>query len=166
MSPVSEIVAPATIEVRRATPADRETLLAFYESFEPRPASLGLPPAHNLEAWLDRLAPQPNFLVLIEGRVAGHAALYRQNGKGEVAVFIHQDFRGQGLGRKLLLEIIEEARRRGLHRIWGVTEGDNFPMLRLAYSLGFVRGDSPYEFYLDLEQANLPVTAVEHPAER
>jgi GNAT superfamily N-acetyltransferase len=164
MSSITEVAAPAGLEVRRATPADRDTLLAFYSSFEPRPASLGLPPAHNLETWLDRIAPQPNFLALVEGRLVGHALLYPQNSKGEVAVFIHQEFRGRGLGRKLLLEVIAEGRRRGLHRIWGVTEADNFPMLRLAYSLGFVRGEEPYEFYLDLEKADLDVAANQRPA--
>jgi ribosomal protein S18 acetylase RimI-like enzyme len=164
MSFASEIAAPPSIEVRCATPEDREHLLAFYGNFEPRPASLGLPPVYNLEVWLDRLAPQPNFLAFVEGRLAGHAVLYPQNSKGEVAVFIHQDYRGRGLGRRLLLEVIREGRRRGLHRVWGVTEADNFPMLRLASSLGFVKGESRYEFYLDLEEADLPSAAGERAA--
>ncbi len=164
MNSVSEIGAPAGVEVRRATLADRESLLAFYSSFEPRPASLGLPPVHALETWLERLAPQPNFLAFVGGHLAGHAVLYPQNSKAEVAVFIHQDYRSRGLGRRLLLEAIEEARRRGLHRLWGVTEADNFPMLHLAYSLGFVKGEAPYEFYLDLEPAQLPIGSAKTPA--
>jgi len=152
MTATVEVRTAAGAELRRARPADRDLLLAFYSAFEPRPASLGLPPAHNLEAWIDRLAPQPSFLAFHGGYLAGHAILYPENGTAEVAVFIHQDYRCRGIGRKLLLEVIEEARRRGLRRIWGATELDNFPMLRLAYSLGFVREEGSYKFLLDLTQ--------------
>jgi GNAT superfamily N-acetyltransferase len=164
MSAGVQIAPHAGLEIRRAAPGDRDILVAFYTGFEPRPASLGLPPAHDLETWIARLAPQPNFLALVDGRLAGHCILYPEDGTAEVAVFIHQDFRGQGLGRKLLLEAIGEARRRGLDRIWGVCELDNFPMLRLAYALGFVKGEDPYEFHLDLGDAEPPAGTREKPA--
>jgi acetyltransferase len=69
---------------------------------------------------------------------------------GEVAVFVHQDFRSCGLGRQLLEALIREARRMGLRRVWGMTELDNVPMLRLARSLGFVTAEDPREFFLEL----------------
>jgi GNAT superfamily N-acetyltransferase len=166
MSAGVQIAPPTGLEIRRATPGDRDALLAFYTAFEPRPASLGLPPAHDLETWIARLAPQPNFLAFVDGSLAGHSILYPEDGTAEVAVFIHQEFRGRGLGRKLLLAAIEEARRRGIRRIWGVSELDNFAMLRLAYSLGFVKGEDPYEFRLDLGEAEPAVTTTEAPASR
>ncbi len=63
-------------EVRRATWADREALLAMYRSFEPKAAALGLPPRKEPERWLDRLAPYRNFVVFVEGRLAGHAVQF------------------------------------------------------------------------------------------
>jgi acetyltransferase len=82
--------------------------------------------------------------------VIGHAALCDDGESGEVAVFVHQNYRGKKLGKRLLSELIQEANRKGLKRIWGMTELDNVPMLRLAYSLGFMRGEDPREFFLHL----------------
>jgi len=143
-------------KLRRATPADRGALVAMYLSFEPKGAGLGLPPREHPEQWLDALATHPNFLVEAEGRVVGHAALCLDGDSGEVAVFVHQDYRGRGLGKRLLGELINEARRLGLRRVWGMTELANLAMFRLAWSFGFVPGEDPYEFYLDLEEQTLP----------
>jgi L-amino acid N-acyltransferase YncA len=63
---------------------------------------------------------------------------------------VHQDYRGCGLGKLLLSELVSEARRQGLHRVWGTSELDNVPMLRLARSLGFLPGADPQEFCLQL----------------
>jgi phosphinothricin acetyltransferase len=68
----------------------------------------------------------------------------------EVAVFVHQDHRGRGLGKVLLNALVEEARRLGLRHVWGTTNWENVPMLRLAHSLGFVTGADPEVFTLDL----------------
>ncbi len=141
-----------SVELRRATPEDREALLAMYRSFEPKAAAMGLPPRKDLEKWLESLAACSNFVVVVEGLLVGHGALCTEAGSGEVAVFIHQDHRSRGLGKLLLGEMVNEARRLGLRRIWGIAELDNLPMLRLAHSLGFTRGEEPGEFHIDLSQ--------------
>lgn len=140
-------------ELRAATPADRPALLAMYTTFEPRPGSLGLPPRYGLEQWLDRIQPFPNLLLWDRDRVVGHGILCPQDDAAEVAVFIHQEYRSRGLGTLLLSELVQQARRMGLRRVWGMTELDNVPMLRLARSLGFVSADDPRQFYLDLDDA-------------
>ncbi len=138
------------LALRRVTPADREALVKMYLSFEPKGACLGLPPREDPGSWLDRLSAYPNFLLEAPGRIVGHAVLCTDGDSAEVAVFVHQDFRGRGLGKRLLHEVVVEARRRRLRRVWGVTEPDNIPMLRLANSLGFAPGENLNEFYLDL----------------
>jgi len=138
---------PAPV-IRRARPEDRGALFAFYETFEPKGACLGLPPREDPNPWLLRLAPFSNFLVELEGKLVAHGALCNENGSGEVVVFVHQDYRGCGLGKLLLSELVAEARRLGLKRVWGMTELENVPMLRLARSLGFVPGEDPQEFCL------------------
>lgn len=139
------------LELRRAAGADREALLAMYESFEPKRACLGLPPAKNVDVWIDGLAEFPNFIVLDGKRVAGHAVLCAEGKTGEIAVFVHQDYRQRGLGKLLVRTLVETAHSLGLRRIWGTTNLDNVPMLRLARSQGFVSGTDPREFHLDLE---------------
>lgn len=138
------------IVVRRARLDDRAAIRQFYEAFEPKAACLGLPPREDPTPWLDRLAPYSNFLVEVNGRLVAHGALCNDAQKGEVAVFVHQDFRNRRFGKLLLAALVEEGRRLGLRRVWGMTDLDNIPMLRLAQSLGFLSAEDPMEFYLEL----------------
>jgi L-amino acid N-acyltransferase YncA len=140
-----------TVKLRPAESQDREALVEMYQTFEPKGASLGLPPRINQDAWLARLACHFNFVLELEGRLVGHGVLCAEDSSAEVAVFIHQEYRGAGLGKLLLAHMVEEARRLGFRRVWGVTELDNVPMLRLAHSLGFRRGEDPGEFSIELQ---------------
>ena len=144
-----ETSSPA-LSLRLATHDDRGALIAMYLSFEPKGACLGLPPRKEPHFWLDNISAFPNYVVISNGHVVAHAALCDDGESGEVAVFVHQDFRGKKLGKRLLVELIAEARRKGLKKIWGMTELDNVPMLRLARSLGFSPGADPREFFLTL----------------
>lgn len=144
-----ETTGPA-FTLRLATPDDRAALLAMYLSFEPKGACLGLPPRKEPQLWLQNLSVFPNFVVVLGERIIAHAALCDAGQSAEVAVFVHQDFRGKKLGKRLLVQLVEEARRKNLKRIWGTTELDNVPMLRLARSLGFSPGADPREFFLIL----------------
>jgi GNAT superfamily N-acetyltransferase len=152
-----ETIAAAALEtsslalsLRLATHDDRGALIAMYLSFEPKGACLGLPPRKEPQFWLENLSAFPNFVVVAGDRIIAHAALCDDGLSAEVAVFVHQDFRGKKLGKRLLVELIAEARRKGLKKIWGMTELDNVPMLRLARSLGFSPGRDPREFFLTL----------------
>lgn len=143
-------VATPRVVLRRATSEDRPALLAMYADFEPKAACLGLPPREHAGIWLDVLQPYPNFVIEVDGRMVAHGALCHDAQSGEVAVFVHQDYRGAGLGKKTLAALIEEGRRLNLRRVWGVTELDNVAMLRLAHMLGFTSQDDPAEFSLEL----------------
>ncbi|PVZ82704.1 protein acetyltransferase [Serratia sp. S1B] len=56
----------------------------------------------------------------------------------EFAVLVRSDLKGLGLGRKLLVKMIEYARARGLTRLTGMTMPNNRGMVTLAQKLGFV----------------------------
>lgn len=144
-------VGQEAIQVERATPADRAALVEMYVNFDTKGAALGLPPRKDPHAWLESLSQYPNFVVKVEGRVAGHGALCTEGDTGEAVVFVHQEWRGREIGKLLLLELIAEGRRQGLRRVWGMAAPDNFVMLRLADSLGFVPGGDPGVFRLDLK---------------
>jgi GNAT superfamily N-acetyltransferase len=135
---VAAVVAKETgILIRPLTIEDRTALLAMYEEFEPKGAADGLPPAHHPEIWLDRVADSPNLIALVDDRIVGHAILCPEGTSGELAVFVHQNYRNQGIGRRLLTGMMEEAGRRGLQRVWGTTEPDNIGMIRLTGEMGF-----------------------------
>lgn len=153
MSDDSNRCALAGYELRRATPGDMPGLVAMYESFEPKGAALGLPPRANPGRWLADVSAFPNFVVSNDGDIVGHGLVCPEGDSAEVAVFVHQSQRGRGLGKWLLSALVDEARNLGLRRIWGTTDLENVPMLRLAHSLGFKTGADPEVFTLELPAA-------------
>ncbi|MBV8978133.1 MAG: bifunctional acetate--CoA ligase family protein/GNAT family N-acetyltransferase [Alphaproteobacteria bacterium] len=77
------------------------------------------------------------------------------NLKAEFAVTVRSDLKGQGLGRLLLREIVDQARRRGTAEIFGCILEENAPMLALARELGFsLAHDGPGVWRATLRLAN------------
>jgi GNAT superfamily N-acetyltransferase len=152
MGATEESVASQAIIVERSTAADRPGLVEMYLSFDPKGLALGLPPRKDPARWLESLSSFPNFVVKVNDRIVGHAVLCIEGDTGETAVFVHQDWRGHGIGKVLLKALIAEGRRQHLRRVWGMAAPDNFVMLRLADSLGFDAGSDPGVFRLDLKE--------------
>ncbi|TSD85742.1 GNAT family N-acetyltransferase [Mycobacterium sp. KBS0706] len=63
----------------------------------------------------------------------------------EYGIMVRSDLKGQGLGHRLMTEIIDYARSRGLKRIFGEVLRENTTMLRMAGEFGFARADVPDE---------------------
>ena len=55
----------------------------------------------------------------------------------EYAGSVRSDLKGQGLGRLLMEEILDCAKRRGISEVWGEVLAENQGMLVLARKLGF-----------------------------
>ena len=73
----------------------------------------------------------------------------------EFSLVVADDFKGQGLGTRLMLSIIELARAKGLAEIMGLILTQNTGMLRLMASLGFHVG--PYAEDPDFRVATKPL---------
>jgi RimJ/RimL family protein N-acetyltransferase len=56
---------------------------------------------------------------------------------GRLGMGVHPEYRGQGVGRRLIAAALEKARRRGLERIELDVFADNVPARRLYESVGF-----------------------------
>lgn len=56
----------------------------------------------------------------------------------EHSVYVHPDHQGKGLGRKLLIALIDEARRLKKHVMVAGIEAENLASLHLHQTLGFV----------------------------
>lgn len=59
------------------------------------------------------------------------------NGTVEVSIYIHEDMRGAGLGRKALQYAIDNCAPRGVKTLLGYIFGHNTPSLKLFNSFGF-----------------------------
>jgi len=55
----------------------------------------------------------------------------------ENSLYVHRDFRGQGLGKILLAELIERAKLQQFHCIIGVIDAENAVSIALHQSFGF-----------------------------
>jgi L-amino acid N-acyltransferase YncA len=116
-------------------------LRRFYGEFEPKRRAHGLPPEkpERIEAWLREILPQGVHLVVVRDRLIGHAFLTptRRDGVFEYAVFLHQDFRGQGIGTRLSFSMVEAARAAGVRKLWLTVEPRNKAALRSYVKVGF-----------------------------
>ncbi len=79
---------------------------------------------------------------LVGGKIAGDATLHQQLGGwkrhvGRVSVLVHPEFRGRGLARALIGEIIEIARQVGLERVEAEFIGEQVAAIKRFALLGF-----------------------------
>lgn len=144
-----------TFDIRSYQPDDAPALEAMYQDFEPRGSAMGLPPIREERThdWLDHLGASARSLIALSGgRIAGHAILAdSREDEAELAVFVHQDYRGVGLGTALSQAAVEQARKLGYRRLWAAGSADNVPAIRMVMKCGFRRRMTPGdEMELDL----------------
>lgn len=64
-------------------------------------------------------------------------------GDAELAIVLSDDWQGRGLGTRLLVSLVVEARSRGVRRLIGTTLSVNAGMLALGRKLGFKLAADP-----------------------
>ena len=79
---------------------------------------------------------------LIDSKIVGVATLHQQLGGwkrhiGRVSVLVHPDFRGLGMARALIAEVVEIARRAGLEKVEAEFIGDQEAAIKMFAFLGF-----------------------------
>jgi ribosomal protein S18 acetylase RimI-like enzyme len=136
-----------------------QALVGMYEDFEPKRGAQGLPPVGHdrLISWLRPLCDQNlNLIALSQHRVIGHTMLCPLGqGGAEFAIFIHQDFRNQGIGSEFTRMTLQYGRARGLRHIWLTVEVNNFSAIRVYKKMGFQVSGTYYpevEMVLDFEE--------------
>jgi phosphinothricin acetyltransferase len=135
--------------IRAATEADLEAITAIYNdavltttaSWDDEVVTL-----ENRRAWLAEHGTEPNVTLVaeVDGEVVGYAGYGRYREKAgydltvEHSVYLAPAARGQGLGTRLLSELVTAATDRGIHVMIGGLSADNETSLRLHQRLGFV----------------------------
>jgi ribosomal protein S18 acetylase RimI-like enzyme len=82
------------------------------------------------------------LLGLIDKKIVGVATLHQQLGGwkrhiGRVSVLVHPEFRGRGLARALIAEIVDLARNAGLERVEAEFIGEQEAAIKMFAMLGF-----------------------------
>lgn len=135
------------VEVRLATIEDAEGIRTIYNrevlegtaTFDLRPRT----PADQ-RAWLtDRSGAHAVLVAVDGGRVVGYGALSPYHERPgyrttvEDSVYVAVDQQGRGVGRTLLVGLVDAARQRGFHTVIARIAGDNDASVALHRRCGF-----------------------------
>ena len=136
------------ILIRDATEADLPAIRDIYNHAVEHTTAIWNETVVDLDNRRDWLSARrgKGFPVLVaerNGAVAGYASYgdwrafdgYRHT--VEHSVYVDKDCRGAGIGRLLMLALIERARTAGMHVMIAGIEAENIPSIRLHESLGF-----------------------------
>jgi L-amino acid N-acyltransferase YncA len=134
---------PASI--RPAEPADAEAIAVIYnQGIEERRSTFETRLRTGAEIAEAMAPPDPvPFLVAEADEVLGWGRLSRWStrecyaGVGEASVYVDRAARGQGLGRRLIDALAEDASRRGHWKLVGLLFPDNEASMALCKRAGF-----------------------------
>lgn len=146
---------PKEIELKdglktRLRPLRQDDETAFHEFFLAVPAPERMFIKHRvtepevIRAWCQNIDLHRNLPLLAfhEGQIIGDATLHQQMGGwkrhiGRVSVLVHPKFRGRGIARALISELIEIARFTGLEKVEAEFIGQQQAAVKTFALLGF-----------------------------
>ncbi|WP_411343427.1 GNAT family N-acetyltransferase [Paenibacillus sp. WLX1005] len=163
---MSETVA---YEIKIARQEDLAAIVDIYNSSIPgRLATADTEPVtvESRQAWFDEHQPErrPLWALWQGGRIAGWTSLQTfygrpaYNGTVELSVYVHEDFKGKGIGSKLVSYAIQQAPALHIHTLLGFVFAHNDPSLNLLRKFGFEDwGHLPRVAILDGEDRHLAI---------
>jgi len=126
-------------DIRAITDIYNEAVLTTTASFDIEPRSVD-----QQRVWFERHGPRHPVLVAEQGGVVvGWASLSEWSDRrayantAEVSVYVKEEHRGKGIGRKLLEAVMEEGERAGLHTVVARIVTGNDVSVHLHQALGF-----------------------------
>ncbi|MGB9986811.1 N-acetyltransferase family protein [Salarchaeum japonicum] len=133
------------IEVR-AFDDDTDALVEMYVDFSQEDRAQGVPPVgeDRVRDWLDTLTGEGyNVVAWHDDRAVGHATLVPDGSGGyELAIFVHQDYQGAGIGTRLLRNLLGHGADQGVERVWLTVERWNRAAVALYEKVGFETVDT------------------------
>lgn len=161
--PVERMPDGIEVRVRTATPDDVEKIGDMFARLSPRTIYERFHiPYQRVPEW----APAQftgaghrdgEFLIaVVAEEVVGHAMYVRPDGglEAEIAVVVEDGWQSRGVGKLLLRELAERARRRGVEGFTGVALAENRRVLALIRSLfsdaGYAVEDGSYNIHMPL----------------
>jgi phosphinothricin acetyltransferase len=133
--------------IRPATENDLEAIRAIFNYYVTRSTctfQIELETAEERIAWFrGRSELHPVTVAEGDGGVIGWAALSPWKSRcaytnsAEASVYVHHEYHRRGIGKALLLDLIERAKVTGLHTIIGGTCSEQAASIALQVALGF-----------------------------
>jgi len=129
----------------------RSDLPVFFEhQSDPQATAMADFPARDRDAFdvhWERVLADPTLTkktIVFEGRVAGNAVSWDQDGRRLVGYWLGREFWGKGLATQALAELIDELGTRPLHAYVAKT---NIGSIRVLEKCGFVPSDEDEDLY-------------------
>ena len=96
-------------------------------------------------AWFEHHSPDkyPVLVAEVEGSIAGWGSLSKFRERAayaptvEASIYIHDEMQRRGLGKLLLIDLIDRARAAGFHSIIGGASADQTASIALQEAMGF-----------------------------
>lgn len=137
-------------QLRLAAEADLPAINDIYNYYVPRSTcTYQLEPEsiEDREAWFREHHPDqyPVIVAELDGDIIGWGSLSKFRLRAayaptvEASIYIHHQFHRRGLGRLLLTDLIQRARRAGFHSLIGGASADQTASIALQESMGFRR---------------------------
>lgn len=140
--------------ISRGRTSDLETLLDLYDAFDRAHQAQGVPPleAGRLEEWLSTLLDDGvNFMADLDGRAVGHSFYVPASApEPELAVFVHPDYHGRGIGTELCEHLVATGESTGRDAIVLEVERHNRVAVRIYRRLGFETVHDGRELFMRL----------------
>ncbi len=141
--------------LRRPREDDADRLAETYEAFGHADRAQGIPPAVERRriAWIDMLLEE-GYNVVAEGRdgrLVGHAVYTPiDDDAPELAVFVHPDYQGRGIGTELCRHVIAGAAEAGREALTLHVEAGNRVAIAVYRRLGFEVDEREVELQMSL----------------
>jgi len=139
-------VTPSNLQARPAEPSDAPAIALIYnQGIEDRIATFETEPRtpEQVEAWWAHNLPIVAVTDGAGGPVVGYAAVFPYadrccyRGIGEFSVYVRRDWRGRGVGRVAMEQLIVAAESAGLWKLLSRVFPENRASLSLMARLGF-----------------------------
>lgn len=134
-----------TMYVRQMTAADWPQVAAIYEQGIVSHKATFAQKAPEYAVWDAEHHPHTRLVAeTSDGIIAGWVAVAPSfaravyNGVAEISIYIHDDFKHQGVGTMLLEAAAEESEKNGIWTLEALIFADNEPSLKLFRKCGYV----------------------------
>ncbi|CAM3547183.1 GNAT family N-acetyltransferase [Parendozoicomonas haliclonae] len=140
------------MKIRRIKSADKESFIKLWDTIYAEGCYLQKPPPSDdiIERVIHKVEERtlPNFVAVDNHRVVANVEVFpgsmsgieREHADqiGILGIQIHQNYREQGLGRKLMRMALDDSRRHGFKEIELHVFSSNQRAINLYQSLGFI----------------------------
>jgi putative acetyltransferase len=127
------------IEVRPAEDEDRLPLARIFAGVAEERDGIATEPPVDVEERAASWTLDGTLVAVVGGRIVGSIHVEdSKHGFGDIGMAVSQEWRGRGVGSALLAAAIEDARRRGLHKLALSVFPHNDAGIALYRKFGFV----------------------------